>query len=59
VRHLFVMRLADRRQRQVTQSQPGHAAMWPHWQPTSRRSGDALTTSGPADRAPVPPTPPE
>jgi Tol biopolymer transport system component len=59
VRHLFVMRLADRRQRQVTRSEPGHAAMWPHWQPTSRRSGDALTTSGPADRAPVPPTPPE
>jgi TolB protein len=36
VRQLFVMRLADRQERQVTASKPGHAAMWPHWQPHSR-----------------------
>lgn len=33
VRQLFVMNLAERRERQVTDLQPGQGAMWPHWQP--------------------------
>jgi TolB protein len=33
VRQLFVMRLADRQEHTVTRSNPGHAAMWPYWQP--------------------------
>jgi Tol biopolymer transport system component len=33
VRHLFVLRLADHHEQQLTHSPPGHAAMWPHWQP--------------------------
>lgn len=32
VRQLFIMRLADRSERQITQLPSGHAAMWPHWQ---------------------------
>ena len=32
-RQLFVMNLADRSERQLTDLQPGRAAMWPHWQP--------------------------
>ena len=40
VRQLFVMRLADRTERRVTNLKPGYAAMWPHWRPagTVRRS---------------------
>ncbi len=34
VRQLFIMRLADRVERQITNLLPGHAAMWPHWQPS-------------------------
>jgi Tol biopolymer transport system component len=37
VRQLLIMRLADRRERQITQSTPGHAAMWPYWRPFSRQ----------------------
>jgi len=33
VRQLFVMRLANREEKQITNLPPGHAAMWPHWQP--------------------------
>ena len=33
VRQLFVMRLADRAEHRLTDLKPGHAAMWPHWQP--------------------------
>ena len=33
VRQLYVMRLADHSERQITQLKPGHAAMWPHWRP--------------------------
>jgi len=33
VRQLFVRRLADGAERQLTDLKPGHAAMWPHWQP--------------------------
>ena len=36
VRQVFVMRLADRQERQITHSKTGHAAMWPHWQPVPR-----------------------
>ena len=36
VRQIVVMRLADRIETQVTQLKPGHAALWPHWQPTAR-----------------------
>ncbi len=33
VRQLFVMRLADKKERRITDLEVGHAAMWPHWQP--------------------------
>ena len=36
VRQIVVMRLADRIETQVTQLKLGHAALWPHWQPTAR-----------------------
>jgi hypothetical protein len=32
------MRLADRVEKQITDMRPGHAAMWPHWQPTAASS---------------------
>jgi Tol biopolymer transport system component len=35
VRELFVMNLADRSERQLTDLKPGRAAMWPHWQPAA------------------------
>lgn len=34
VRQLFVMRLSDCIETQLTHLGKGHAAMWPHWQPT-------------------------
>lgn len=36
VRQIVVMRLADRSETQVTRLTPGHAALWPHWQPAGR-----------------------
>jgi len=33
VRQLFMMRLADRAEKRITNLTAGHAAMWPHWQP--------------------------
>jgi len=33
IRQLVVMRLRDRRETPLTTLKPGHAAMWPHWQP--------------------------
>ncbi|HAB15197.1 MAG TPA: hypothetical protein PLX89_17305 [Verrucomicrobiota bacterium] len=33
VRQLYVMRLMDRSEVRLTHLTPGHAAMWPHWQP--------------------------
>lgn len=33
VRQLFVMRLADQSETQLTHLSLGHAAMWPHWRP--------------------------
>jgi Tol biopolymer transport system component len=33
VRQLFVMNLADHSETQITNSSPGRAALWPHWQP--------------------------
>jgi TolB protein len=44
VRQLVVMRLSDHAERQVTQLQRGHAAMWPHWQPSPKSAG---TDKGP------------
>lgn len=35
VRQLYVMRLADRSETRITNLTPGHAAMWPHWQPVT------------------------
>jgi Tol biopolymer transport system component len=35
VRQLYVMRLADREERRITDLATGHAAMWPHWQPSA------------------------
>jgi Tol biopolymer transport system component len=40
VRQLFVMRLADFQERQITRLTPGHAAMWPHWRPDPPRDGN-------------------
>lgn len=34
IRQLCVMRLADHEEKCITSLAPGHAAMWPHWQPT-------------------------
>ena len=39
VRQVFVMRLADLRERRITQCTPGHAAMWPYWQPIATPAG--------------------
>jgi len=36
IRQLFVMRLADRSQRRLTDLESGHAAMWAHWQPVAK-----------------------
>jgi TolB protein len=36
VRQLYVMRLADRRDRRITDLPPGRGAMWPHWQPAAK-----------------------
>jgi Tol biopolymer transport system component len=33
VRHLYVMRLADKAERRISSHGAGRAAMWPHWQP--------------------------
>ena len=33
VRQLFVLNLAARTEKQLTDLKPGHGAMWPHWQP--------------------------
>jgi Tol biopolymer transport system component len=38
VRQLYVMRLADRTERRITNLSPGHAAMWLHWQPVSAKA---------------------
>ena len=35
VRQLFVMNLADRSERQLTNLRAGQGAMWPHWQPSA------------------------
>ena len=35
VRHLFVMRLADRAEQRITDLSVGRGAMWPHWQPAT------------------------
>jgi Tol biopolymer transport system component len=33
VRQLYILRLADRFEKQITNLKVGQAAMWPHWQP--------------------------
>jgi Tol biopolymer transport system component len=38
VRQVFVMRLSDRSERQLTQFPPGQAGLWPHWQPAPSTS---------------------
>lgn len=35
VRQLYVMRLADRAERKITDMKDGHGAMWAHWQPVA------------------------
>ena len=35
IRQLFLLRLSDCREYRLTQLTPGHAAMWPHWQPAA------------------------
>lgn len=35
-RNIYVMNLADRTEKRLTDLKPGHAAMWPHWQPRSK-----------------------
>jgi Tol biopolymer transport system component len=37
VRQLYLMRLADKKERQLTDLKKGHAAMWPHWAPKPSR----------------------
>jgi Tol biopolymer transport system component len=37
VRQLYVMRLADKEERCITDLRRGHAAMWPHWRPAATR----------------------
>jgi Tol biopolymer transport system component len=36
VRQLFVMRLADRAERRITDCKAGQGAMWPHWRPKGK-----------------------
>ena len=38
VRQLYVMELDSRSERCITSLTPGHAAMWPHWQPRVRQN---------------------
>ena len=37
VRQLFLLRLADCKEFQLTDMTTGHAAMWPHWRPAAAR----------------------
>jgi TolB protein len=37
VRQLYVMRLSDKKQHCLTDLKKGHAAMWPHWQPGTKK----------------------
>ncbi len=39
LRQLYVMRLANRVEKRITNLAPGHAAMWPHWQPVNSTAG--------------------
>lgn len=36
VRQLYILRLDDNREYRLTDLAPGHAAIWPHWQPTAK-----------------------
>jgi TolB protein len=46
VRQLFVMRLADRTERQITSLASGRGAMWAHWQSGMGFQPPSLPTSG-------------
>ena len=46
VPEVFLMRLADRQERQMTHSKPGHAGMWPYWQPASQPGADKVPAPG-------------
>jgi TolB protein len=37
VRHLYLMRLDDKKERRLTDLAEGRAAMWPHWQPAATK----------------------
>ncbi|MBC8356359.1 MAG: PD40 domain-containing protein [Planctomycetes bacterium] len=39
VRQLYVMQLAKGQETRITNLTPGHAAMWPHWQPLTADKG--------------------
>lgn len=41
VRQLFLMDLADHTETRLTNLESGHAAMWPHWQPSPQRNGSS------------------
>ena len=45
IRQLIVMTLADRREMQLTDLQPGYEAMWPHWQPVSLAGAERVGVS--------------
>jgi Tol biopolymer transport system component len=38
IRQLYVMRLKDRKERRITNLEEGQGAMWPHWQPSGKKS---------------------
>ena len=40
IRQLYVMRLIDGEEKRITNLAPGHAAMWPHWQPLVSANSD-------------------
>ena len=38
IRQLYVMRLKDRKEQRITNLEEGRGAMWPHWQPSGKKS---------------------
>jgi Tol biopolymer transport system component len=41
IRQLYVMKLADRSEHRLTDCASGHAAIWPHWRPSTGPAGAA------------------
>ncbi|WP_435008615.1 hypothetical protein P12x_005824 [Tundrisphaera lichenicola] len=37
IRQLYTMKLADRSETRITNLEKGHAALWPHWEPSAGR----------------------